>query len=200
MRPYLCEERQKNESKEFEKKNVDDDYDSIGKDENENENSDYDDLGFEKKNENENENSDADGCNNVSKEEIYENEKNTESQSTEEVFEVFETRHGSPSKDEILDTQEDKEKVDDIKAKEDQELHHMQKRKQTENEIHRRQRQRVEEIRESQKKIKKGYKDALLRFHPDRAPKDDMRKQVEAEETFKLIQRMKERKEPITII
>ncbi|PWA38024.1 hypothetical protein CTI12_AA586440 [Artemisia annua] len=48
--------------------------------------------------------------------------------------------------------------------------------------------------------IKKGYKDAILKFHPDRAPKDDMRKQVEAEETFKLIQRMKERKEPITII
>lgn len=111
------EERQKNESTGFENKNVDDDYDSIGKDENENENSDDDDLGFEKKNENENENSDADGCNNVSKEEIYENEKNTESQSTEEVFEVFETGHGSPSKDEILDMQEDNEKVDDIKVK-----------------------------------------------------------------------------------
>ncbi|PWA42169.1 dnaJ domain-containing protein [Artemisia annua] len=220
------EERQNNESTGFEKKNVDD-YDkenekaddSIGKDENENENSDDDDdLGFEKKNENESENSDVDGCSNVSKEKVFENEKKNESQSKEEVFE----------------------------AKEDQELHRMQKRKQTENEIHRRQKQRVEEIRESQKKkeeninlkeqyrieviqrltklekrtynlrtllfglgmnigpsdaeIKKGYKEALLKFHPDRAPKDDMRKKVEAEETFKLIQRMKERKEPITII
>ncbi|PWA63418.1 hypothetical protein CTI12_AA349240 [Artemisia annua] len=48
--------------------------------------------------------------------------------------------------------------------------------------------------------IKKGYRDAILKFHPDRAPKDDMYKQVEAEETFKVIQRVKERKEPIIII
>ncbi|PWA39874.1 hypothetical protein CTI12_AA567730 [Artemisia annua] len=147
--------------------------------------SDDDGLGFEKKNENENKNSDADGFKNVSKEEVNENEKNNESQSTEEVFE---TGHGSPSKDE------------EIKAKEDKELDRIQKRKQSENELDRRQKQRVEEIRESEKKIKKAYKQALLTFHPDRAPKDDLHKQVEAEETFKIIQRMKERKEPNIII
>ncbi|PWA75669.1 ulp1 protease family, C-terminal catalytic domain-containing protein [Artemisia annua] len=48
--------------------------------------------------------------------------------------------------------------------------------------------------------IKKAYKQALLKFHPDRAPKDDLHKQVEAEETFKIIQRMKERKGPNIII
>ncbi|PWA73621.1 hypothetical protein CTI12_AA263590 [Artemisia annua] len=56
---------------------------------------------LKKKNENENKNSDddADGFKNVSKEEINENEKKNESQSTEEVFE---TGHGSQSKDEEI--------------------------------------------------------------------------------------------------
>ncbi|PWA36657.1 dnaJ domain-containing protein [Artemisia annua] len=238
-------ERQNNESTGFEKKNVEKSDDDDEKDEDEEtrfekknddddlgfENSDDDDLGFEKKNENENKNSDVDGFKNVSKEEINENEKNNESQSIEEVFE---TGHGSPSKDE------------EIKAKEDKELDRIQKRKQSENELDRRQKQRVEEIRESEKKqeeyinlkeqyrieviqrltkiekrsfdlrsflaevgmyiapndfeIKKAYKQALLTFHPDRAPKDDLHKQVEGEETFKIIQRMKERKEPNIII
>ncbi|XP_054809693.1 uncharacterized protein LOC129311413 [Prosopis cineraria] len=38
-----------------------------------------------------------------------------------------------------------------------------------------------------------AYKRALLRFHPDRASKTDIREQVEAEEKFKLISRMKEK-------
>ncbi|XP_022776701.1 uncharacterized protein LOC111318230 [Durio zibethinus] len=38
-----------------------------------------------------------------------------------------------------------------------------------------------------------AYKRALLRFHPDRASKTDIRQQVEAEEKFKLISRMKEK-------
>ncbi|KAJ7943301.1 DnaJ domain containing protein [Quillaja saponaria] len=38
-----------------------------------------------------------------------------------------------------------------------------------------------------------AYKQALLKFHPDRASKTDMRQQVEAEEKFKLISRMKEK-------
>ncbi|KAJ7953945.1 DnaJ domain containing protein [Quillaja saponaria] len=38
-----------------------------------------------------------------------------------------------------------------------------------------------------------AYKRALLKFHPDRASKSDMRQQVEAEERFKLISRMKEK-------
>ncbi|KAF9677247.1 hypothetical protein SADUNF_Sadunf08G0088100 [Salix dunnii] len=37
-----------------------------------------------------------------------------------------------------------------------------------------------------------AYKRALLKFHPDRASKTDIRQQVEAEEKFKLISRMKE--------
>ncbi|PWA94346.1 dnaJ domain-containing protein [Artemisia annua] len=128
------------------------------------------------------------------------------------------------------------------KAKEDKELHHMQKRKQSENELDRRQKRRVEEVRESEKKkeecinlkeqyrievrerltrlerrsfnfrsflanvglhiaeadyeIKSAYKKAAKIFHPDRAPKDDLYKQVEAEETFKVIQRMKDEKDP----
>ncbi|XP_061337243.1 uncharacterized protein LOC133284264 isoform X2 [Gastrolobium bilobum] len=38
-----------------------------------------------------------------------------------------------------------------------------------------------------------AYKRALLKFHPDRASKTDIQQQVEAEEKFKLISRMKEK-------
>ncbi|KAL5123434.1 hypothetical protein HKD37_02G004025 [Glycine soja] len=38
-----------------------------------------------------------------------------------------------------------------------------------------------------------AYKRALLKFHPDRASKTDVRAQVEAEEKFKLISRLKEK-------
>lgn len=38
-----------------------------------------------------------------------------------------------------------------------------------------------------------AYKRALLRFHPDRASRNNIRQQVEAEEKFKLISRMKEK-------
>lgn len=41
--------------------------------------------------------------------------------------------------------------------------------------------------------VKAAYKRALLKFHPDRASKTDIRQQVEAEEKFKLISRMKEK-------
>ncbi|XVF43279.1 hypothetical protein PTKIN_Ptkin02bG0027600 [Pterospermum kingtungense] len=41
--------------------------------------------------------------------------------------------------------------------------------------------------------VNAAYKRALLRFHPDRASKTDIRQQVEAEEKFKLITRMKEK-------
>ncbi|KAK7275020.1 hypothetical protein RIF29_16126 [Crotalaria pallida] len=39
--------------------------------------------------------------------------------------------------------------------------------------------------------VHSAYKRALLKFHPDRASKTDIREQVEAEEKFKLISRMK---------
>ncbi|PWA82139.1 hypothetical protein CTI12_AA182750 [Artemisia annua] len=209
------EESENDETMGFERENDDDD---LGF-----ENQDDVDFGSEKKNENENKNSDddADGFKNVSKEEINENEKKNESQSTEEVFE---TGHGSQSKGE------------EIKAKEDKELHHMQKRKQSENELEKRKKQRQEEyinLKEQYRievierltrlekrsidlrsflagidmyippddyEFRKAYKQAVLRFHPDRAPKDDFRKQVEAEETFKIIQRMKDKKDPPIII
>ncbi|XP_068326982.1 uncharacterized protein [Pyrus communis] len=38
-----------------------------------------------------------------------------------------------------------------------------------------------------------AYKRALLKFHPDRASRSDIRQQVEAEEKFKLVSRMKEK-------
>ncbi|KAK8918722.1 hypothetical protein KSP39_PZI021311 [Platanthera zijinensis] len=38
-----------------------------------------------------------------------------------------------------------------------------------------------------------AYKQALLKFHPDRASRTDIRQQVEAEEKFKLISRLKEK-------
>lgn len=41
--------------------------------------------------------------------------------------------------------------------------------------------------------VRVAFKKALLRFHPDRASQSDMRQQVEAEEKFKLISRMKEK-------
>ncbi|PWA65575.1 ulp1 protease family, C-terminal catalytic domain-containing protein [Artemisia annua] len=51
-------------------------------------------------------------------------------------------------------------------------------------------------IAEADYEIKSAYKKAAKIFHPDRAPKDDLYKQVEAEETFKVIQRMKDEKDP----
>lgn len=44
--------------------------------------------------------------------------------------------------------------------------------------------------------INAAYKQALLKFHPDRASRSDIRQQVEAEETFKLISRLKEKLVP----
>lgn len=41
--------------------------------------------------------------------------------------------------------------------------------------------------------INAAYKQALLKFHPDRASKNDVRQQVEAEEKFKLVSRLKEK-------
>lgn len=45
----------------------------------------------------------------------------------------------------------------------------------------------------SSDEVHAAYKRALLKFHPDRASRSDIRQQVEAEEKFKLISRMKER-------
>ncbi|XP_021646516.2 uncharacterized protein LOC110639750 isoform X2 [Hevea brasiliensis] len=59
--------------------------------------------------------------------------------------------------------------------------------------MEKRQKQRVEEVRETQRKVHAAYKRALLKFHPDRASRTDIRQQVEAEEKFKLISRMKEK-------
>ncbi|KAG8098187.1 hypothetical protein GUJ93_ZPchr0013g36295 [Zizania palustris] len=42
-------------------------------------------------------------------------------------------------------------------------------------------------------KVKEAYKQALLKFHPDRVSRSDMYEQVKAEETFKFIARMKEK-------
>lgn len=132
-----------------------------------------------------------------------------------------------------------------IQAEEAQHLRLMLKRKKAQSlrilDMERRQKQRVDEIRESQKKdeenmnlkeqyrgeviqglkklettcvdmasllrglgievgegpiplsheVRAAYKRALLRFHPDRASNGDMRQQVEAEEKFKLLFRMK---------
>ncbi|KAJ8570048.1 hypothetical protein K7X08_006625 [Anisodus acutangulus] len=41
--------------------------------------------------------------------------------------------------------------------------------------------------------VRVAYKKALLKFHPDRASRSDIRQQVEAEEKFKLISRMKDK-------
>ncbi|KAL3511014.1 hypothetical protein ACH5RR_030415 [Cinchona calisaya] len=135
-----------------------------------------------------------------------------------------------------------------IQAEEAQNLRRLRKRRKAENvrllDMERRQKQRVEEIRETQKKdeenmnlkeviraavrnelkqlelkchdmasvlqglgvldvgvgqhpssneVRLAYKRALLTFHPDRASRSDIRQQVEAEEKFKLISRMKEK-------
>ncbi|XP_023752884.1 uncharacterized protein LOC111901261 [Lactuca sativa] len=134
-----------------------------------------------------------------------------------------------------------------IQAEEAQQLRRLQKRRKAESlrllDMERRQKQRVEEIRQTQKKdeenmnlkeqyrtevreelqrleimcpdmasllrglgiqvgegpcplsneVRAAYKRALLSFHPDRASGSDMRHQVEAEEKFKLISRMKEK-------
>ncbi|KAL7110419.1 hypothetical protein ACP275_05G025200 [Erythranthe tilingii] len=45
--------------------------------------------------------------------------------------------------------------------------------------------------------VQTAYKRALLTFHPDRASKSDIRQQVEAEEKFKLINRLKEKFSPL---
>ncbi|KAK9064675.1 hypothetical protein SSX86_016057 [Deinandra increscens subsp. villosa] len=140
-----------------------------------------------------------------------------------------------------------RQKALQIQAEEAQQLRRLQKRKKAEClrliDMERRQKQRVEEIREIQKKdeenmnlkeqyrtevihelkileltcldmasllrglgiqvgsgpvplpneVRAAYKRALLSFHPDRASGSDMREQVEAEEKFKLISRMKEK-------
>ena len=41
--------------------------------------------------------------------------------------------------------------------------------------------------------VKAAYKQALLKFHPDRVSRSDMYQQVKAEETFKFISRLKEK-------
>ncbi|KAF4398756.1 hypothetical protein G4B88_028119 [Cannabis sativa] len=128
-----------------------------------------------------------------------------------------------------------------------EEANRLRKRKKAESmlkfDIERRQKQRIEEVRETQKKdqenidlkeqlrcqirteinkleitcvdmasllrglgiqvrgglrpmpqdVHSAYKKALLKFHPDRASRTDIRQQVEAEEKFKLISRMKEK-------
>ncbi|XP_057809957.1 uncharacterized protein LOC131024466 [Salvia miltiorrhiza] len=48
----------------------------------------------------------------------------------------------------------------------------------------------------SPQEVQAAYKKALLTFHPDRASRSDIRKLVEAEEKFKLINRMKEKFPP----
>ncbi|XP_027773002.1 uncharacterized protein LOC114077337 [Solanum pennellii] len=131
-----------------------------------------------------------------------------------------------------------------IQAEEAKKLKLMLRRKKAENirllEIEKRQMQRVEEMRETQKKdvqntnlkeqmrfevwkelskvemtchdmasllcgleitvgdgtsneVRVAYRKALLKFHPDRSSQSDLRQQVEAEETFKLISRMKDK-------
>ncbi|XP_030448157.1 uncharacterized protein LOC115670895 [Syzygium oleosum] len=45
----------------------------------------------------------------------------------------------------------------------------------------------------STQEVHAAYKRALLKFHPDRASRNDIRQQVEAEEKFKLLARMKEK-------
>ena len=41
--------------------------------------------------------------------------------------------------------------------------------------------------------VEAAYKKALLTFHPDRVKRKDMKQQVEAEETFKIMKGEKER-------
>ncbi|CAL1386956.1 unnamed protein product [Linum trigynum] len=49
------------------------------------------------------------------------------------------------------------------------------------------------------REVHAAYKRALLKFHPDRASRTDIRQQVEAEEKFKLISRMKEKFLPASL-
>ncbi|XP_022727334.1 uncharacterized protein LOC111283165 isoform X2 [Durio zibethinus] len=78
-----------------------------------------------------------------------------------------------------------------------EEAQRLRKRKRAESirllDMERRQKQRLEEMRETQKKVNAAYKRALLGFHPDRASRTDICQQVEAEEKFKLISCMKEK-------
>ncbi|CAN0896235.1 hypothetical protein LINGRAHAP2_LOCUS18362 [Linum grandiflorum] len=57
------------------------------------------------------------------------------------------------------------------------------------------------EARQQQLRIQvhAAYKRALLKFHPDRASRTDIRQQVESEEKFKLISRMKEKLFPASL-
>ncbi|KAL0446975.1 UNVERIFIED_CONTAM: hypothetical protein Slati_1825400 [Sesamum latifolium] len=121
-----------------------------------------------------------------------------------------------------------------IQAEEAQRLRRLRKRRKAESmrllDMERRQKQRVEEIRITQRRkelkqleiachsmasllhllgirvggwphplpqeVQAAYKRALLTFHPDRASRSDIRQQVEAEEKFKLINRLKEKFSP----
>lgn len=47
------------------------------------------------------------------------------------------------------------------------------------------------------REVNAAYKQALLRFHPDRASRSDIHQQVRAEETFKVISRLKEKLFPV---
>ncbi|KAL3830594.1 hypothetical protein ACJIZ3_019396 [Penstemon smallii] len=49
----------------------------------------------------------------------------------------------------------------------------------------------------SPQEVQTAYKKALLTFHPDRTSQSDIRKQVEAEEKFKLINRLKGKFPPL---
>ncbi|XP_052185654.1 uncharacterized protein LOC127797122 isoform X2 [Diospyros lotus] len=84
-----------------------------------------------------------------------------------------------------------------LQAEEAQKLRRLRKREKAESmrllDMERRLKQRVDEMRETQKKVRAAYKRALLSFHPDRASGSDLRQLVEAEEKFKLISRMKEK-------
>uniref|UniRef100_A0A2K3LJR8 Dentin sialophosphoprotein n=1 Tax=Trifolium pratense TaxID=57577 RepID=A0A2K3LJR8_TRIPR len=50
-----------------------------------------------------------------------------------------------------------------------------------------------ESLRPSPNEVHAAYKKAILKFHPDRASKTDINKQVEAEETFKLLSVLKKK-------
>lgn len=203
--------------------------------------------------------------NTVHKGEKYEHMPSTSSEEENEKNDVIApTIDAVPVESSIIDQREKLKETDEykraleeewsarqialkIQAEEAQQLRRLQKRKKAETlrllDMERRQKQRVEEIRETQKKdeenmnlkevyrteVRKGlnelektcldmasllrglgiqvgdgpcplshevraaYKRALLSFHPDRASGSDMRQQVEAEEKFKLISRMKEK-------
>ncbi|CAN1794962.1 hypothetical protein LINPERHAP1_LOCUS20452 [Linum perenne] len=54
-------------------------------------------------------------------------------------------------------------------------------------------------IRPTPNEVHAAYKRAVLKFHPDRASRTDIRQQVESEEKFKLICRMKEKVFPASL-